>query len=144
MAYLEQGHARGKVVTIPLAPARAAIDLAVGERSDGPLLLAADGRRLDRHGAARVRRVTCCAGITRPVGPHTLRLRLSPLTTSFDARVPLRDVQEAAPHADGAGHRPHRTSSLPFRAWLHHVNFTELCRRTLHWRSTVIASVALT
>src|SRR6185437_3028972 len=32
------------------------------------------GRRLDRHGAARiVRRVTRWAGITKPAGPHTLR-----------------------------------------------------------------------
>jgi integrase len=38
----------GKVVTIPLAPRTArAIDLAVGERADGPIFLAADGRRLD-------------------------------------------------------------------------------------------------
>ena len=37
----------GKVVTIPLAPRTArAIDLTVGERSEGPVLLAADGRRL--------------------------------------------------------------------------------------------------
>jgi integrase/recombinase XerD len=52
----------GKVVTIPLAPRTArAIDLAVGERSDGPVFLAADGRRLDRHGAARVvRRAAPC------------------------------------------------------------------------------------
>ena len=56
---LERGHRTltitrkgGKVVTIPLAPRTArAIDLAVGERTDGPVLLAADGRRLDRHGA---------------------------------------------------------------------------------------------
>jgi hypothetical protein len=50
----------GKVVTIPLAPRTArAIDLAVGERTEGPLFLAANGRRLDRHGAARiVHRVT--------------------------------------------------------------------------------------
>src|SRR5262249_52930746 len=62
----------GKVVTIPLAPRTArAIDLAVGERSDGPLFVAADGRRLDRHGAARiVRRAARRAGITKPVGPH--------------------------------------------------------------------------
>ena len=40
----------GKVVTIPLAPRTArAIDLAVGERSDGPVFLPAGGRRLDRH-----------------------------------------------------------------------------------------------
>jgi integrase/recombinase XerD len=45
----------GKVVTIPLAPRTVrAIDLAVGERSDGPVFLAAGGRRLDRHGAARI------------------------------------------------------------------------------------------
>src|ERR1700742_3767896 len=63
---LERGHRTlvitrkgGKVVTIPLAPRTArAIDLAIGERACGPLFLAADGRRLDRHGAARiVRRV---------------------------------------------------------------------------------------
>jgi len=65
----------GKVVTIPLAPRTArAIDLAIGERTDGPLFQAADGRRLDRHGAARiVRRVTRRAGIAKEVSPHTLR-----------------------------------------------------------------------
>ena len=37
------------MVTIPLAPRTArAIDLAIGERTEGPLFLAADGRRLDR------------------------------------------------------------------------------------------------
>src|SRR5579872_1465308 len=37
----------GKVVTIPLVPRAArAIDLAVGERTGGPVFLAADGRRL--------------------------------------------------------------------------------------------------
>src|SRR5690349_15995482 len=90
----------GKVVTIPLAPRTArAIDLAIGERSEGPVFLAADGRRLDRHGAARiVRRVARRAGITKPVGPHTLRHAF--ITAALDAGVPLRDVQEAAPHAD--------------------------------------------
>jgi integrase/recombinase XerD len=90
----------GKVVTIPLAPRTArAIDLAVGERSDGPVFLAADGRRLDRHGAARiVRRAAPGAGITKPVGPHTLRHAF--ITAALDAGVPLRDVQEAASHAD--------------------------------------------
>src|SRR6266702_6133240 len=55
----------GKVVTIPLAPRTArAIDLAIGERCEGPVFLAADGRRLDRHGAARiVRRVARRTGI---------------------------------------------------------------------------------
>jgi site-specific recombinase XerD len=45
----------GKVVTIPLAPRTArAIDLATGERCDGPVFLTAAGRRLDRHGARRI------------------------------------------------------------------------------------------
>jgi integrase/recombinase XerD len=65
----------GKVITVPLAPRTArAIDLAIGERCEGPIFLAADGRRLDRHGAGRiVRRVARRAGITEPVGPYTLR-----------------------------------------------------------------------
>jgi len=89
----------GKVATIPLAPRTArAIDLAVNERSEWPVFLTFDGQRLDRHGAARiVRRVACRAGISKPVGPHTLR---HAFITSFDAGVPLRDVQEAASHAD--------------------------------------------
>jgi integrase/recombinase XerD len=54
----------GKVVTIPLAPRTArAIDLAIGERSGGPVFLSGDGRRLDRHGAARiVRRLPTAPG----------------------------------------------------------------------------------
>jgi integrase/recombinase XerD len=59
---LERGHwtltitrKGGKIVTIPLAPRTVrAIDLAIGERTGGPVFLAADGRRLDRHGAGRV------------------------------------------------------------------------------------------
>jgi integrase/recombinase XerD len=79
---LERGHRTltitrkgGKVVTIPLAPRTArTIDLAVGERAGGPLFLAADGRRLDRHGAGRIVRKTARrAGITQAVRPHTLR-----------------------------------------------------------------------
>jgi integrase/recombinase XerD len=90
----------GKIVTVPLAPRTArAIDLAIGERVEGPVFLAADGRRLDRHGAGRiVCRVARRAGITKPVGPHTLRHAF--ITAALDAGVPLRDVQEAASHAD--------------------------------------------
>ena len=65
----------GKVVTIPLAPRTArAIDLAIGERCEGPIFITHDGQRLDRHGAGRiVRRLARRAGIAKPVGPHTLR-----------------------------------------------------------------------
>jgi integrase/recombinase XerD len=90
----------GKVVTIPLAPRTArAIDLAVGERTDGPVFLAADGRRLDRHGAGRIVRKTARrAGIGKAVTPYTLGHAF--ITAALDAGVPLRDVQEAASHAD--------------------------------------------
>jgi len=90
----------GKVATIPLAPRSArAIDLAVGERVDGPIFCGPNGHRLDRHGAARVvHRVARRAGIDKPVGPHTLRHAF--ITAALDAEVPLRDVQEAASHAD--------------------------------------------
>jgi integrase/recombinase XerD len=94
----------GKVVTIPLAPRTArAIDLATGERTEGPLFLGGDGKRLDRHGAARiVRRVTRRAGIAKNVSPHTMSAerRHAFITAALDAGVPLRDVQEAASHAD--------------------------------------------
>ena len=100
---IERGHRTlvitrkgGKVVTIPLAPRAArAIDLAIGERTEGPVFLGPNGRRLDRHGAGRIARR---AGITKPVGPHTLRHAF--ITAALDAGVPLRDVQEAASHAD--------------------------------------------
>jgi integrase len=57
---LERGHRTlvitrkgGKAVNITLAPRTArAIDLATGERTEGPLFTAPDGRRLDRHGAS--------------------------------------------------------------------------------------------
>jgi len=89
----------GKVVAIPLAPRTArAIDLAIAERTGGPVFLAADGRRLDRHGAGRiVRKAARRAGIAKTVTPHTLR---HAFTAALDAGVPLRDVQEAASHAD--------------------------------------------
>jgi integrase len=46
----------------------------IGERTDGPVFLAARGRRLDRHGAGRiVRKVARRAGIAKAVTPHTLR-----------------------------------------------------------------------
>ena len=101
----------------PARPARSsrsrlprAIDLAIGERTSGPLFRAADGKRLDRHGAARiVCRVTRRAGISKQVSPHTLRHAF--ITAALDAGVPLRDVQEAASHPD-----PHTTCATTWRA----------------------------
>jgi integrase/recombinase XerD len=89
----------GKVVTIPPAPRTArAIDLAIAEQAEGPVFLAADGRRLDRHGAGRIVRKTARrAGIAKTVTPHALRHAF--ITAALDAGVPPRDVQEAASHA---------------------------------------------
>ena len=104
---LERGHRTlvvhrkgGKTVTIPLAPRTArAIDLAVGERIDGPIFVDRGGARLRREGAARVvRRIAKRAGIAKRIGPHSLRHSF--ITAALDAGVPLRDVQEAASHAD--------------------------------------------
>jgi integrase len=57
----------GKTGIIRLAPRTArAIDLAVGERCEGPIFTTAAGRRLDRHGAGRiVRRVARRAGLAK-------------------------------------------------------------------------------
>jgi site-specific recombinase XerD len=104
---LERGHRTltvlrkgGKTVTMPLAPRTArAIDLVVGERFEGTILYGNDGGLLDRHAAARiVRRIAKAAGINKHIGPHTLRHGF--ITAALDAGVPLRDVQEAASHAD--------------------------------------------
>jgi hypothetical protein len=87
-------------VAIPLVPRTGrAIDLVVGERCDGPIFLGTGGERIDRHAAGRiVRRIARRAGIAKRVGPHTLRHAF--ITAALDAGVPLRDVQEAASHAD--------------------------------------------
>ena len=104
---LERGHRTltilrkgGKMATIPLAPRTArAVDLAVGERNEGPLFRSHTGGRLDRHAASRiVRRIARRAGINKRVGPHTMRHAF--ITAALDAGVPLRDVQEAASHTD--------------------------------------------
>jgi integrase/recombinase XerD len=53
-----------------------------------------------RHGTQTpaFHRVTRRAGIAKHVSPHTLRHAF--ITAALDAGVPLRDVQEAASHAD--------------------------------------------
>jgi len=78
----------GKKVTIPLAPRTArAIDLAIGERCEGPIFLTTTGTRLDRHGAGRiVRKIARQAGIAKAIGPHTLRHALSALCSCRDSR----------------------------------------------------------
>ena len=101
------------MVTIPLAPRTArAIDLAIGERGGGPVFLAGDGRRLDRHGAGRiVRRVARRAGLTKKVGPHTLRHAF--ITAAQMGRIAsvasFRSLRERALPAVQAAALPGRT-----------------------------------
>jgi integrase/recombinase XerD len=109
----------GQVVMIPLAPRTArAIDLAIGERVEGPIFLAADGRRLDRHGAGRiVRRIARKAGIVKPVGRHTLRHAF--ITAALDAGVPFATCRKPprtptrAPRCAMTGPAPLSTGTRP-------------------------------
>ena len=88
-----------KPAVIPLVPRTArTIDLAVGERHEGPILRRRDGQRLDRRTAHRwVRSIGKRAGLG-VVHPHMLRAGF--IMAALDAGVPLRDVQLAARHAD--------------------------------------------
>jgi integrase/recombinase XerD len=85
---------------IPLAPRTSrAVDLYIDERTTGPIFLGAKGERMDRYAADRmVKRLARRAGTTKRISPH--RLRHSFITAALDTGVPLRDVQEAASHAD--------------------------------------------
>jgi integrase/recombinase XerD len=104
---LERGHHTlrivrkgGNTVIVPLAPRTArTVYLAIGERAEGPIFLSDSGDRMNRHQAARVvRRLARHAGIDKTISPHSLRHAF--VTAALDAGVPLRDVQEAASHAD--------------------------------------------
>ena len=109
---------------IPLAPRTArAIDAAVGERTDEPLLAPADGSRLDRHAAGRiVRRLAKRAGIDKPISPtrsatQPSRPRAMPAAacatcrTSHDTPTHARPAAATAPEARSTETRP--TSSRP-------------------------------
>jgi len=88
-----------KPAVIPLVPRTArTIDLAIGERTAGPILFRRDGQRLDRRTAHRwVRSIGKRAGLVS-VHPHMLRAGF--IMCALDAGVPLREVQIAARHAD--------------------------------------------
>jgi integrase/recombinase XerD len=103
---IERGHRTLRIVgkgnkpaTVPLVPRTArTMDLAVGERHEGPILRRRDGQRLDRRTAHRwVRSIGKRAGLG-VVHPHMLRAAF--IMAALDAGVPLRDVQIAARHAD--------------------------------------------
>ncbi len=90
----------GKHVVIPLAPRTGrSLDLYSGERTTGPIFVGVKGGRMDRYAADRmVKRLSKRAGVNKRISPHSLRHSF--ITAALDAGVPLRDVQEAASHAD--------------------------------------------
>jgi site-specific recombinase XerD len=90
----------GKRALAALSPrAAAAVDALVGDRQEGPIFTTRTGKRLDRQAAWKtVRRLAAAAGITKAVSPHSFRHGF--VTAALDAGVPLRDVQDAAGHAD--------------------------------------------
>jgi site-specific recombinase XerD len=88
-----------KPAGVPLVPRTArTLDLAIGERTHGPILIRTDGRRLDTRTAHRwVRSIGNRAGLD---GIHPHMLRAAFIMAALDAGVPLRDVQVAARHSD--------------------------------------------
>lgn len=89
-----------KPALLPLAPRTArAVDLAVGERHSGPIILDSRGLPCARHSAAwMIEKLARRARIAKHITPHSLRHSF--ITAALDAGVPLRDVSIAARHAD--------------------------------------------
>jgi site-specific recombinase XerD len=105
----ERGHRTLRIIrkgsrraTVVLAPVTArALDDYLGDRDSGPLFITAGGRRLDEPAAFRmVRQLARAAGLdcADRLSPHSLRHAF--VTLALDAGVSLRDVQDAAGHAD--------------------------------------------
>lgn len=92
----------GKTATIPMAPRTAeAVDAYAGERTSGPLFVTASGKRWQRSEAWRaLRRLARNAVPEKASTLHPHDLRHAFVTLSLDAGASLRDVQDAAGHAD--------------------------------------------
>jgi len=92
----------GKTATIPMAPRTAeAVDAYVGDRKSGPIFVTATGTRWQRSEAWRTLRRLARDAVPGKAGtlhPHDLRHAF--VTLSLDAGASLRDVQDAAGHAD--------------------------------------------
>jgi site-specific recombinase XerD len=108
-----------RILPLPVTVAEL-LDAHTGGRTEGPLLLDADGRRLDRHDVARLltrlgrkARVLTCGKVDGPekhtftkckicrkLTPHVLRA--SRITHMLDAGEPLAEVQAFADHDNPA------------------------------------------
>jgi integrase/recombinase XerD len=94
---IERGHRTLRIIgkgnkpaVIPVVSRTArTIDLAVGERSEGPILRRRDGQRLDRRTAHRWARSIGKRADLGAVHPHMLRAAF--IMAALDAGVPLRD-----------------------------------------------------
>jgi integrase len=83
------------------APTVHALETYLAGRTSGPIFITRTGRRLDEPAAWRlVRRLAHRAGLPAAdrLNPHSLRHSF--VTAALDAGVSLRDVQDAAGHAD--------------------------------------------
>ena len=83
------------------APTVHALQTYLADRDSGPIFITRTGRRLDEPAAWRlVRRLARRAGLPAAdrLNPHSLRHSF--VTAALDAGVSLRDVQDAAGHAD--------------------------------------------
>jgi integrase/recombinase XerD len=90
-----------KAVAVLSAPTVRALEAYLGARRTGPIFITKTGRRMDEPAAWRlVRRLARRAGIDSAdrLNPHSLRHAF--VTAALDAGVSLRDVQDAAGHAD--------------------------------------------
>ena len=92
----------GRRATIPLAPRTSdAVDAYIGDRVDGPLFVTKNGMRWHQSEAWRVlRRLARVAVPNKASSLHRHDLRHAFVTLSLDAGASLRDVQDAAGHAD--------------------------------------------
>jgi site-specific recombinase XerD len=92
----------GKKSTIPLAPRTSeSIDTYLDGRTSGPLFATSTGGRLDSAAVWRtLRRLAAVAVPAKATSLHPHDLRHAFVTLSLDAGASLRDVQDAAGHAD--------------------------------------------
>jgi integrase len=91
---------KGRVWTLP-ARLCDLLDVAVGDRTEGPLLLDDSGKPMGRHDVDRLlNRLGQQAGVLggRELTPHVLRA--SKLTHMHDEGVPVEEIQQYADHAN--------------------------------------------
>lgn len=94
----------GRTARIPLAPRTAAaiaLELELGDCTTGPLLRITTGQGMDRHAVWRLLRRLARTDVpdkATTLHPHDLRHAF--VTLALDAGASLRDIQDAAGHAD--------------------------------------------